>query len=345
MKWERFSCFNIGQNLNSKKNGENWHSRIGVILISGLLALWISGCTTVDPKPFTKFNSLAQELSGVDKVAQTQFQQEKEYWMSNNGENPTKAVGLFLTIIPDYDYEFSFGKNDVPYFIKWRQFQSGISELNSGFIRYTELLAELAGGDLIKGEDFEKLAKDLNTNLSNALLAINPPKQGESGPDEKGLALFSTVAAEAGKTLIEYKRKEKLIEVITANQSSVDKILGHAKKGIEIMADNVRTRYEFQTSDLKKSLPGLTKKKMKAQSEQIYADSLVAAASLDLLKSLAKTYDSLTSAHRNLAASLDDGQISFSALASNISRVKKLYKELAKANEEAEKSRKLAQKP
>ncbi len=340
MKWEKFKFFGTGQK--TKANSGNRHSRTGIILVFGLLALLATGCATVDPKPFTKFNALAKELSGVDNVAQTQFQQEKEFWMSKYGTDPKQAAGLFLTIIPDYDYKFSF-KDDVPYFIKWKQFQSGISGLNSGFIRYTELLAELAGGDLIKGEDFKKLAEDLNTNLRDALLALNPPKEGESGPDEKGPALFSTVAAEGARTLIEYKRKEKLIEILTDNQEKVDTILGHAKEGIEIMADNTRVMYEFNSNKVRNSLPSLAINKRQAQSESIYADSLVTATTLDLLKSLANTYDSLSSAHRNLAASLEDDQISLSALSSNISRVVKLYKELAKANEEAEKSRTAAQ--
>jgi hypothetical protein len=322
---------------------------VGTLTILMFVAVWLTGCATVDPKPFTEFNTLAQKLSRANDVAQTHFDAEKNYWMSRNGGDPREVIGLFLSISDDqnndrYVYSYSFKDGQEPVFIKWRRFQSGLSDLNLAFIRYTELLAELAGSDLIKQEDFDKLAKDLNSNVRSALLAINPPNPGEDGPNAEKVGLFSTVAAQAAQAYIQSKRKEYLVTIINDNQSAVEAILAHGKKGISNMAGNVRAVYEFNADNVKGKVAASSPDESRVLAESIYAESLVVATTLDLLNSLSDTYDSLATAHRNLAVGLEDGQFSVSSLAANISRVQKLYKELKEANEEAEKKRKEAEK-
>nr|WP_320017194.1 hypothetical protein [uncultured Desulfobacter sp.] len=322
-------------------------TRIGYAFILGLMALWLTACAGVDSKPFETFNELATALSKEDVIknrATNLGEKEKDFWMSKNSKDAKKISGLFLTFDSDSDFShgFSFGEHEMPDFIKWGQFQSGILELNQGFIDYTNLLVTLAGGDLIQTEAFNKLTEDLNNNVRDALLAINPPKQGEDGPPEETLAFFATVTGETARNLIEYKRKERLIEVITNNQVKVDNILKYGKGGIFIMAGNVKSFYESYVHRVRKTLPGMSDSERRTEAEAIYAESIVTGSTLNLLKGLAETYDSLSLAHRQLPASLDNDQISFRALAANIIRLRTLNDELRKANEVVEKQRQQA---
>lgn len=313
-----------------------------VLAIAALLSL--TGCAKTDPNPFTDFNALAQTLSGANEVAQTHFTAEKDYWMSHNGQDKRQVKGLILEIksSPDTDrseYTYGFADQPEPVFIKWKIFQSGLSDLNLAFIQYTELLAKLADGDLVKQDDFDKMAKDLNNNLFNAMVAINPPQSGESGPDAGQLGFFSLAASQAVGAYIKSKRKEYLVTIINGNQRKVEEILTHCNAGIRLMADNVRTVYDFNSEKLKIEIIESSPNELHKLAEKIYADGLVTATTLDLLNALSNTYDSLAIAHQNLATGINSGQLSINTLKANISRVQNLYKELKEANIEAEKKR------
>jgi outer membrane murein-binding lipoprotein Lpp len=339
--------------------GSSRHKKALLYVLSVFLIVLLSGCSTVDPKPFTMFNAVANELTTIDAIvdAHTSTVKEREMGKISQDQKATKNLALNFDVDDPFKYEFKFtneerkekekrknagnhnGNGDKgidkkePLFIKWQRLDFGLTELNASFIEYTSLLAALADGDLIKTEDFDQLAADLNGNLRNALKSLG------NEPDESKLALFSTAASAGAHAYISNKRKESLIEIINDNQDSVDAFIQHARDAVEILATEIQAEnvesYEALIHQWGASSPPGNKR---AIADKIYGNSKITGMTLDMLKSLDKTYQSLAETHKKLAIGLESDQFSVSDLTANIKRLQKLYKDLKEANEMAEKA-------
>ncbi len=352
-KIENWSTSTI-RNLSSFRN-----SRFLIFIFSVFLTVCLSACSTVGPKAFTKFNTAANGITAIDAAlhSHTLMVKKREMEEISKDQKATNNLALNFDVDDPFKYEFKFtteerkenekrktsGNQNVngtvvidkkePLFIKWQRLDSGLSELNASFIQYTSLLVALADCELIKAEDFDKLATDLNGNLSSALISLGAKL------DASKLALFSTAASTAAHKYISYKRKKYLIDIINDNQKSVDAFIEHARNAVEILAVEIQAENlcchkslieQWRTS----STPG----NKRAIADKIYANSKITGMTLDMLKSLDKTYKSLAITHKKLATSIESGQFSADGLIANIKRLQKLYKDLQKANEEVDKA-------
>lgn len=316
--------------------GKLRYKKAMLCLNAALLVVWLSGCSTVDPKPFTKFNTAASELTKVDAAVNAHAARVKDSDMARVALDADQVKKLSLEFDFDasvYNHRTKFNATEEPLFIKWERVGAGLSELNLSFIEYTGLLAQLAGGDLIKTEDFDKLATDLNNNARSALKALGKE------PDASKLALFSTAASAAAHSYISMKRKQYLIDIINDNQPLVDSYTLAGREAVGILADDIKA----ENQNLNRSL--LTKWNASSSAEdkrkiadQIYSNGEVTGKNLDMLKALDKSYGSLAKTHKSLSTGLENNEFSVSELVANIQRVQKLYNELKKANEEAEKA-------
>jgi hypothetical protein len=319
--------------------GKSRYKKVSLYVFSAFLIVWLSGCSTVDPKPFTKFNTAASEITKVDASvdAHTSTVKESEMARIAQDSDEVKKLSLEFDVNDPFMYEFKFTRADEPLFIKWQRLDSGLTELNLAFIEHTRLLAALAGGDLIKTEDFDKLATDLNNNARSALKSLGKE------PDGSKLALFSAAASTAAHAYISMKRKQSLIDIINKNQVSVEAYIKHAQEAVGILADDIKAEYQKANRSLLKQWASSSSARDKRTiTDKIYSNSDITGKTLDMLKALDKTYMSLAVTHKELATGLENNQFSVSDLTANIQRVQKLYNDLKKANEEAEKTEKSA---
>ncbi len=312
-----------------------------IFVLGIFLTVLVSACANVDPKPFTKFNTAANGIRAIDTAVDSHVSSAKERDMNRISNNLNEINNLALEFDSrdpaddEYDpfgYKYKFTHTDEePIFIKLQRLDSGLTELNSSFIEYTSLLAALADGDLIKTEDFDQLSEDLNNNLNSALKSL------DMGVDASGLALFSTIAGTAAHAYISNKRKGYLIDILEDNQKDVDGFIGHAQNAIQIMRDEIIAEYESSRQDLVRKYPSSANKRLIAN--KYLANSEKTAAALEMFKALNNTYDALAITHKKLHTGLkNDKMPSFSDLRGIIKNVQKRYKDLKKANEEADKA-------
>ncbi len=312
--------------------------QLSIFVLGVFLIVLVSACANVDPMPFAKFNTVAKGITAIDTAIDSHVSDVKERDMVDISNKKDAIIILALSLDPDdpfkcgYKYE---GLVKEPQFIKLQRFDSYFTELNSAFIEYTSLLETLSGGDLIKTEDFDKLATDLNDNLRSALKSVG------NEADASRLAMFSTIASTAAHAYISNKRKEYLIDILDDNQETVDGIIIHARNAVQIMRDEIWNEY----LDTKRALG---KKHAASENKRLIADEALAnsdktMAVFAMLKALDATYDSLGKTHRRLYTGLQSNKLpSFSDLRSAIKNLQKRHKDLKKANEKADKAEKAA---
>ena len=300
------------------------------------LTIWLCACSTVDPKPFIKFNTAANEITAIDAAVDSHTLTVRTQEMTDISSNPRATRNLSLNFDDDdpfkYSFKFTAEEGLEPLFVKWKRLDSGLTELNLAFIEYTSLLASLADVELIKTEDFDQLAADLNGNARSALASLGKKVDGDQ------LALFSAAASTAAHAYISNKRKEYLKDVITKNQDLVDEYIEFARETVRSLADDIKVPYQDTNRSLLEQWSNSGPGQKRAIAEKIYANSEVTGITLDMLRSIDKTYESLAETHKKLAAGLANGHFSVNDLILNVKRLQKLYKDLNKANEAAEKA-------
>ncbi len=323
----------IIRNLNSVKK-----KQISIFILGVFLTVLVPACAKVDPKPFTKFNTVANGITAIDTAVDSHISSVKEREMSKISNDLEAINNLALEFDSRYPfkYKYKFARQDKePLFIKLQRFDSALTELNSSFIEYTSLLAALAGGDLIKTEDFDQLATDLNHNLRSALKSLGKEA------DASELALFATIASTAAHAYINNKRKKYLIDILEGNQESVKGLIEHAQEAIQIIRDGIIDEHDSSRRASVEQFDKSANKKLIAN--KVLTNSEKTAAALEMLKALNDTYDSLAKTHKKLATGLKNDHLpSFSDLTGVIKNVQKRYKDLKKANEEADKAEKAA---
>ncbi len=336
----------------SRCNTEKWGFRvirllgsvktkqISTSILGILLVIFVSACANVDPRPFTTFNSVANQIIAIDTALDSHVLSVKQREMGEISNNLKKINGLALEFREENPFksDYKFSEADEPIFIKLQRLDSGLTELNASFIKYTSLLAALADGDLIKKEEFDQLATDLNGNLRSALISLN------NSPDASDLALFSTIASTAAYAYISNKRKEKLIEILEGNQNTVDTLIQYAQAAIQIMRDEIVDEYENTRRALAEGYPNSSDKRLVAY--KFLANSERTVAVLEMLKALNDTYAELAVSHKKLGTSLKNDQLpSFSDLIGIITSLQKRYQDLKKINEDADKAEESAMAP
>lgn len=300
----------------------------GVCLVVGLL-----GCASVDPAPFNQFAEGLNSLrDGTDAMAADDVQNARDRFVGDVRSGEVSLLDLQLGFEAPFGYDYAFG--DEPLYVKLGRFQRGMMELNKAMIAYADLLAILAGGEVVEPSTFDQLTTDLNANALSAANALNL----EIGGDDT--ALLTTVAVAAFRGVLEKKRRSGLAGAITEVQPQIDEYSRRMVVAVKFLATGVTSDYDDQF----RAIIGPVAEAAgaapvdEAVIESVLALNLQTEQTLGTLAALSESYQRLPAAHRDLAGAAGGkpggltGLISFT---NEALRLHTLYLTLATANEAA----------
>jgi hypothetical protein len=297
------------------------------ILVLGVTVLG-AGCASVDPGPFTQFESSLQTLrNGSDAQAGTAATASRQDLVDQVASGKVSPADLQLEFDTSNPYVTTYGFAETePNFVKLIRFRQGLSALNDAMVGYAQSLVVLAGGGqggdiLPTTAQFDQLAKDLNTQTGTAAAALGV----QVGAERQ--ALLSTAAVQLFKAYIEHKRRKDLAQAIEEVQPRVDEFAKTAQQAVHFLASMVQTDYNEQILPLATVNP--------PNATPILTLNDTTQATLATLESLSSSYGALPAAHRDLKAATEKkpGLLAgLTAFNNEALRLQGLVDELTKAN-------------
>ena len=320
---------------NTRKSVPTQHQPIVCLVrhLAIVLAIFgVTGCANISPAPFTALATSLQELrDGADAPLSLVHERTRDRYIAEAAAgNVGKVEGLLLTQ-PAGD-PFGWASSDPPLFLKVAQFRDGVHQLNSVLVGYAGLLGQLAAPDLVKPEQFEQLARDLNGNLKNAVQAL-----GVSGPSNKEIAVFSTLGTAAFRAYLKNKQRSSLLKALDRNQPAIREAAELGASAVRITAMALRNEYNHSSSQLAALIasPKLSESgKQTTLRELIELDERFIK-EIFVLRTLHSSYVTLPAAHQELAAGVADpkrGLPMILELLENARDLNRLHDELSKGD-------------
>lgn len=289
-----------------------------LLLLAGAF-LFLAGCASVKPAPFQEFSQSIQTLKeGADKALEANETKSSDRFMREAlstvaAGNPEKVEKLRFEV--KSDDPFSLNPGNMPLFMKAKQFRDAVRSSISVVEGYADLLVRLSSPELLPRETFDKMASDLNANAYDAVSSL----AGTGNiPDPKQVAIFSTIAVKITQEYLESKRRSKLVEALTSNQTNIDDFSQHMRKGVLIIATHSAHEYDEESQELIRKLitdtgPAPESDCRGAIDELIELDKKYLA-QLGVLKSLYHAFGKLPSAHAELATAAANPDVSISTI-------------------------------
>jgi len=224
--------------------------------------------------------------------------------------------------------------------------------LNTAIVNYGTALQMLASPDLIDAKTFDKLATDLNGNIAQAatLLDVTEFLIGTEKFKADGIALFSTIAAEAARGIIEQHRKNQLINILKENQQKIAAVSAIGYQGASNLGSALRNEYGPRATTMALLSSGLTanrgldpsatEQSRRKAFEQLMALNKLFVTELEAIDTLHRAYETLPLAHAGMTMELEKPSTGWAAIQELFregQRLYALYEELRKANEKAAK--------
>lgn len=306
-------------------------NRKGFLCI-GILVLAVAGCASVDPKPFVTFDSAVKEAgAGVDSAFSVNYDWTRSAFIESFSNDPKSTFSQIVIQVGD---QYSWGMDKPPVYLDIRRTQSALCDLNNAFTEYADLLMKLSGGESIKADTFDQLAKGLNRTASDAAKALKVP----AAPAE--LSLFSKAASEATRRYIENKRQGDLMDALRKNQENVQKYSDLCVELIHIIRGNMKTYYVEKYEPIRKAWNAAAGEKRQKQTEVMLALDEQFTNALEVLREVEVAYRAIPKAHADLPKAVKDNQSDLEGiqqLYSSGMRLQRLYTELKKASLDSQK--------
>ena len=172
------------------------------------------GCTILDPKPFLDFSSAVRSASNsANKALGINYEWERENFIYDVAIGDEDIYLIFLDKPLNYKAQFREG---VPFFYTLKDVRDVLNQVNQATIKYIDLLIVLVGDKSVTKKEFDRYAKDLNDSMNSVIYQLNADISGEAIP------IFSLVATEIVKMVMEGKRKAAIIKVLEGNQPIIE---------------------------------------------------------------------------------------------------------------------------
>ncbi len=292
-----------------------------------VLVLSVTGCASVDPKPFVKFNSVVKEAAtGIDSAMSVNYDWTRSAFVESFSNDPSSTFSQLVIQVGD---KYSWRVDKPPIYLDIKRTRSTLCDLNNAFTEYADLLVKLSGGELIKTDRFDQLAEDLNKNASDAARALNVSATSAE------LSLFSTAASEAARRYIENKRQGDLIDALRKNQENVQKYSNLCIELIHITRGNMKAYYVEKYEPIRKAWNAAPGEKRQKQTEAMLALNEQFTNALGVLQEVEVTYRAIPKAHADLSKAMKDSKSDLGGIQQLYSsglRLQRRYTDLKKAN-------------
>lgn len=297
-----------------------------------VLAL-LSGCASIDSKPFAKYKSAVQEAqTGIDAAMSVNYNWTRSGFIEGFASDPdAKFSRLIIKPGPGYDWSLTA----PPLYLTVKQTRAALAGLNEAFAEYVDLLGQLAARDLVSTDKFEQMAKDLNKSVRKATTVLNV----KAPPEE--VALFSTVATEFARLYIENKRRGHLHAAIQVNQPNVENYAGLCISLIHTIRGSMKAYYNDRIEPIKLAWNASPGEKRQKYTEAMLILNEQFADGMRVLQELETTYRALPKAHADLAKAIQQPKLNLEGiqeLYSSAKRLQRLYGELNKTEGNSTKS-------
>ena len=280
--------------------------RVGITVV--VLAVALAGCAKVNPRPFETFaESLRTLSSGVEAQAEVDYETAREEYEQSVLDGKVQVTELQFTFPSSDPFGFQHEGGEQPLYVKLEQFRRALKNLNDAMVAYANLLATLGGNETVNPDDFDQLARDLNTKTASAAATLNLGVPGEAR------AFFSTAAAKIFEEIIERKRRKKLRQAIEAQQPRMKLYAERAQEALGVIVEGVKPRYLDEFSDLADKYVDADREAdneadKKAALQKILDWNKQTADTLRTLERLKNSYGKLPTAHADLAKAVDERQ-------------------------------------
>jgi hypothetical protein len=313
---------------------KNW---ICILVITLGLEILLAGCATVDPHPFQQYAAAVKEAGdGLDKVLAQDIDWSRDKYIENVLDG---SVNLAHTAILGRKTSFTVsfpetgGMTVKPTFYQLQDARVTLLNLNEATEKYIKLLGSLAGSDTLNPKTFDAMAKETDASLNSIIKKLDAQVPGNA------VHLFSVGSAEIARLIIENKRHDALVKVLTESQASIDDYCHKCLTLLMILDESLATDYSAKAMVLEGNFSKISLEKRavdpKARSAvehllQLNSDYLVL---VQALKSAKNIYEALPQGHRELLKSVQKQPTGFEAIKSLYEegkRLKSIYDELNK---------------
>jgi hypothetical protein len=204
----------------------------------------VSGCSSIKTEPFQKFSSSMQHSStAIDLLLAFNSHWAQEDFIHDFVQNDRARLSE-LKLKTTRDLTCTISIKPPPLFITIQQTREAIYDLNKALISYTVLLLTLTDKSLIKQTTFDKLAKNLNRNATEAVntLAVPVPAQG--------VQLLSKASSEAMQLYLKHRQRSVLRTAIKQNQPNIEKYATSLIILLDIVGSQLKVYYSAQAGRL-----------------------------------------------------------------------------------------------
>jgi Tfp pilus assembly protein PilE len=258
--------------------------------LSPLLAstLLTFACASIDPGPFEDFRHATHQVrAGTDTILLLDYEWSRRGFVETILRGaPEELSTLFLT----------FDEND-PFEVR------------------LELLARLAGSEVIRPKTFDTLERDLNASLREATKSLE--KESRAGT-EAAVGLFSTAASKAFRTYIEKRRAKDLRAAMEHTQPAVEDWATVAVDAVDNVRDDLKSEYDARKAHISQHYAEAHRGKKSRDQRRLIEEMVDLDATVvdtfALLRTLRRAFLSLPGAHRQLAESTRNAQVSLDAV-------------------------------
>ena len=300
------------------------------ILVIVLAILGVVACASISPAPFTALTTSIQQLrDGADASLGVVHERTRDRYIADAAAGDVAKVEALLLTQPAGD-PFGWTSSDPPLFLKVARFRDGVYWLNSVLVAYAGLLGQLASPDLVRPDQFEQLARDLNGSLKNTVQAL-----GVSAPPDKEIAIFSTLSTAAFQAYLKNKQRSSLLKALKSNQPAIQEAAELGASAVRITAMALRNEYNHSSA---KQAAIIANPKLSDSGKQATLRELIELdekfiKEISLLRTLHQSYIALPAAHQELATGVADpkrGLPMVIELLENGRELYRLYEELSK---------------
>ena len=287
-------------------------------LIAACVVVLCAGCVAPDPRPFQQYAAAVKQAGdGLDQVLVQDIGWSRDKYIDSllDGSTTLRHTAFldrsspFTVTFPVMD-----GITNQPTFYKLQDVRVTLQNLNDATGKYVNVLATLAGSDLVDPAAFDAMAKSADASLNSIAKQIDARVSGNT------IHVFSVGGAEIARLVVEQKRRDALERIITQSQLGID---GYCQKCISlllILDQSLANDYSAKAGVLEGEFHKISNGKPTSDPQaravveqflQLNSDYL---ALVDSLKSAKKIYEALPVGHRELLKSVKKQPTGFEAI-------------------------------